>query len=298
MKLKGNPIKLFWENANCWRKLSLLRLLSKIKSDVARKYLEEMRLLQNEDGGFAREKGEASSVSVTAEAIINLIQSGDKSDSSVVKGAVAFLWSLQKANGSWRENPNLAKDKVPFWSSAEKGVPILTADAILALTEAGYKNNENLTKAVDWLKSMQSKDGMWIYLEDAGPSDVDPDSTYRALEALMKVNEATNSPYITRGCKALEKFILTEAAEWTKKWPVWSWIAPIDGLVAAGYNVKNEVVKYALNKILEQQQENRGWPNGYEIRVAPTLINLRLISKKNAWRKIREVEESLDNLAN
>jgi len=292
MKLKGDPIGLFWEKASCWRKLELLRLLGKIKTGVAQKYLKEACLLQNEDGGFAKEKGEMSSVSVTAEAIINLIKSGEKPHSSVVKKATTFLWSLQKENGSWRENPNLAKNKVPFWSSTEKGVPILTADAILALTEAGYKNKKDLMKAVDWLKSMQSKDGMWIYLEDAGPSDVDPDSTYKAIEALMKVNGASNSPYIMRGCKALEKFILTEAAEWMKKWPVWSWIAPLDGLAAAGYDANNEVVKYALNKILEQQQESGGWPDRYEIRVVPTLINLELISKEEAWRKIREVEES------
>jgi len=294
MKLKGEPIKLFWENANCWRKLSLLRLLGKIKIEVAQKYLMEMRFLQNEDGGFAREKGEASSVSVTADAIINLVQSGDKPNPLVVKRAVAFLWSLQKENGSWHENPNLAKDKVPFWSSTEKGVPILTADVILALAEAGYKNNENFVKAVDWLKSMQSKDGMWIYLEDAEPSDVDPDSTYKALEALVKVNKANNSLYITSGCKALKKFILTEAAKWTKKWPVWSWMAPLDGLVAAGYDSNNEVVKHVVNKILEQQQENGGWPGGYEVRVVPTLITLGLISKKESWQKIIEIEESSD----
>ena len=292
MKLKGDPIKIFWEKASCWRKLSLLRLLGKIKTDVAQKYLEEMRLLQNEDGGFVREKGEASTVSVTAEAIINLIHSSEKPTSSVVKRAIAFLWSLQKENGSWRENPKLATNKIPFWSSTEKGVPILTADAILALAGAGYKNNKQLLKAVDWLRSMQSKEGMWIYLEDTEPSDVDPDSTHKALEALVKVNKATHSPCIARGCKALEKFILTEAAKWMKKWPVWSWIAPLDGLVAAGYDVNNEVVKYALSKILEQQQENGGWPDGYEVRVVPTLITLGLISKEETWRKISEILRS------
>ena len=291
MRLKGNPIESFWKNANCWRKLSLLRLLGKIRTNVAQKYLEEIRLLQNEDGGFAREKGEASSVSETAEAIMNLIESGDKPNSSIMKKAVTFLWSLQKGNGSWRENPNLAKNKVPFWSSTEKGVPILTADGILALIEAGYKDNKNLLRAVDWLKCMQSEDGMWIYLEGAGPSDVDPDSTYKAIEALKKVDEASNSSYIMRGCKALEKFVLTEAAEWMKKWPVWSWIAPLDGLVAGGYDVSNEVVRYALNKILELQQEGGGWLDRYEIRVVPTLITLELISKKEAWQEIREVEE-------
>jgi len=292
MKLKGDPIKLFWKNANCWSKLSLLRLLSKIKTDIARKHLEEMRHLQNQDGGFAREKGEASTVSVTAEAIINLIYSGEKPTSPIVKRAIALLWSLQKKNGSWRENPKLATNKIPFWSSTEKGVPILTADAILALAEAGHKNNKELVKAVDWLRSMQSKEGMCIYLEDAEPSDVDPDSTQKALEALVKVNKATYSPCIARGCKALEKFILTEAAEWMKKWPVWSWIAPLDGLVAAGYDVNNEVVKYALSKILEQQQENSGWPDEYEVRVVPTLITLGLISKGETWRKISEILRS------
>ena len=97
MRLKGEPIKLFWENANCWRKLSLLRLLDKIKTEVAQKYLKKMRLLQNKDGGFSREKGEASSVSVTADAIINLVQSSDKPNSFVVRRAVEFSkreWKL------------------------------------------------------------------------------------------------------------------------------------------------------------------------------------------------------------
>jgi len=51
------------------------------------------------------------------------------------------------------------------------------------------------------------------------------------------------------------------------------------------------VIRYALNKILELQQEGGGWLGRYEIRVVPTLITLELIPKKEAWQKIREVEE-------
>ncbi|RLG46446.1 MAG: hypothetical protein DRN92_05240 [Thermoproteota archaeon] len=61
-KLKGDPIKLFWDQASCWRKLVLLRLLDVLREDLAQKYLKEIAQLQNPDGGFSKNKGETSRV--------------------------------------------------------------------------------------------------------------------------------------------------------------------------------------------------------------------------------------------
>lgn len=256
MKSKGDPVGLFWRKASCWRKLSLLRSLNAIKTSIAQKYIEEMIHLRRNDGGFSRNPDEASSVTVTAEAIMNLIQAGKEPNSTIVRQAVNFLWNLQKENGSWRENPQLPKDKIPFWSSSERGVPILTADCIEALIDAGYRDHNRLEKAVNWLKQMQAPTGMWITLEDADPNDAEPDSTQRAISALIKFGMPADSQPIKKACEALEAFILKEAQEWTKTYPVWPWIAALDGLIAAGYSVENKAVQYALKKILGQQLDD------------------------------------------
>jgi len=117
------------------------------------------------DGGFSRTSNEASSVTPTTEGIINLTQLSKKPLSSIIREAVNFLWKLQKENGGWHENPELPKDKIPFWSSTEKGVPILTADCIEAFVEASYRNDKRIIKAVKWLKQMQSPTGMWLSLK-------------------------------------------------------------------------------------------------------------------------------------
>lgn len=291
IKLKGEPIRLFWEKANAWRKLFLLRRLDALKTDIAQKYLKEILKLQNLDGGFAKENGEASSVSFTAEAMENLIHSGIKPDLPILRKAASFLWSIQREDGGWSENPKMSKDKVPFWASTEKGVTILTADALEALFDMGFKDDERFRKAVEWLRRMQSQSGMWINLEGEDETQVEPDSTQRALSALIKMGEPLRSPVVKKACEALEEFIMTEAEKWAEEWPVWAWIAPLDGLIAAGYTVNDDVVKNALTKVLEQQKDDGSWPENYEIRVVPSLIKLGIIQREEALEIIRDCEK-------
>lgn len=268
----------------------MLRSLGKLNTFVAEKYLKEMRLCQNDDGGFGKERGEPSSVTATVEAILNLIESGEKPDSSTLQRAAVFLWSLQKENGSWRENPALPKEKVPFWSSTERGVPILTADTMVSLLQAGYEDDKRLKKALEWLKRMQAPDGMWIHLENAASTETDPDSTQSAIRALIRAGENPDSPTIKKACNTLEKFISTEAEKWTEKWPVWSWVAPLNGLIAAGFKADNRTVQQALEKILKQQRTDGGWPDGYEVRVVPTLVELGVMPREKAWGIIKKME--------
>lgn len=291
MEVKGDPVSLFWQKASCWRKLRLLRQLRGMETDIAQRYLEEMNQLHREDGGFSRSQNEQSSITATAEAVMNLTCSNTSPSSPVVQGALNFLRSLQKENGSWRENPKLSKDKIPFWSSSEKGVPILTADCVEAFVEVAYQNDQCVIKAIEWLKQMQSPTGMWLTLEDADPNDTEPDSTQRAITALIKFGLPVGSNEIRKACNALEKFVLAEAADWAKTHPpVWPWIASLDGLVAAGYTMENKAVQFALKSILEQQQEDGSWPNGYELRVVPTLIGLGVIPSEQALEIIRTME--------
>ncbi|RLG53908.1 MAG: hypothetical protein DRO00_02700, partial [Thermoproteota archaeon] len=247
---------------------------------------------QNPDGGFSKNKGEASRVTETAEAIINFVKSGEESSSQRIQRAINFLWSLQKENGSWRENPELPKEKIPFWSSSEKGVPILTADSVEALVEAGYKRDLRVLNAIKWLLGMQSPSGMWLSIEGADLNDAEPDSTQRAISALIKFGMKASSPAIKKACMALENFIMTEAKEWVKIYPpVWPWVAALDGLIAAGYTLENRAARLSLKKILEQQEESGGWPNKYELRVVPTLVAMKLIPKEKVWESIKMAEE-------
>jgi squalene cyclase len=289
MILRADPVPIFWEHASVWRKLRLLRSIDTLESPIAEKYLDEMQSLLQRDGGFSRTYGEASSVSATVEAIVNLSKLENKSPVNV--RAMNFLWKLQNQNGSWHENPNIPKDKIPFWSSAEKGVPILTGDCVEAAVEAGYKNDPHTTKAVEWLKRMQSPSGMWLSLEGTDPSDTEPDSTQRAISALIRYGIPRSSNIVKKGCKALERFILEEAVEWAKTHPpVWPWIAPLEGLAAARYDSSQEAVQFALKNILSLQQADGSWPNQYELRAVPVLIAFSLISPQRALETIRKRE--------
>jgi len=108
----------------------------------------------------------------------------------------------------------------------------------------------------------------------------------------LKFGLLEDSHTIRSACNALEKFILIEAAEWAKTHPpVWPWIAYLDGLVATGYTTENRAVQFALHNILEQQQSDGSWPNGYEVRVVPTLISLNIIPLKQALQTIRTMEQ-------
>jgi len=95
-KLKGDPIKLFWDQASCSRKLVLLRLLDVLREDLAQKYLKKIARLQNPDCGFSKNKGEASRVTETAEAIINFVTSGEELSSHRIQRAINFLWKSSK----------------------------------------------------------------------------------------------------------------------------------------------------------------------------------------------------------
>jgi squalene cyclase len=285
----GDPLIPFWEKANVWRKLKLLRTLDVIKTPIAEKYVNEIRGLRFKDGGFSRTLGEPSSVTPTAEATTYL---SPETDASVIRDGVDFLWTMQNQNGGWHENPNLPKDKVPFWSSTEKGVPILTADCVESLAITGHKSDNRLDRAVTWLRQMQSPSGMWLSLEGTDPTDTEPDSTQRAISALITYGMTSESSVVRRGCKALEEFILKDASEWAKTHPpAWLWVAALDGLTAAGYGSSNATVQRALKNVLELQQKDGSWPNNYEIRVVPTLIALKAISSEEAVNTIRRMEE-------
>jgi len=158
--------------------------------------------------------------------------------------------------------------------------------------EAGYKRDLRVLNAIKWLLGMQSPSGMWLSIEGADLNDAEPDSTQRAISALIKFGMKASSPAIKKACMALENFIMTEAKEWVKIYPpVWPWVAALDGLIAAGYTLENRAARLSLKKILEQQEESGGWPNKYELRVVPTLVAMKLIPKEEVWESIKMAEE-------
>jgi squalene cyclase len=291
MKFGVDTVAVFWEHAPVWRKLRLLRIVGTLESPIGGKYVSEMQSLLQKDGGFSRIHGEESSVSVTGEAIINLAKLDEKSP--IIVGAINFLWKLQNQDGGWHENPTIPKEAVPFWSSTEKGVPILTADCIEAAVEAGYTRDPHTINGAEWLKKMQSSSGMWLSLEGADPSDTEPDSTQKAISALIKYGIPRSSNIIKKACSALERFILDEAEEWAKTHPpVWPWIAALEGLLAAGYDSSHKAIQYALKNISDLQQDDGGWPNRYEIRVVPALVALNLISSNSVLATITKKEDT------
>ncbi len=273
-------VRVFWESATHWRRLSLLRQLGALDTPLARGQLDVLARHRREDGGFARATDEPSSVLPTCEAVLDLLGTGDPAHTQVVGAAVEFLWGLQNDNGGWHESPALPDDRVPFWSSKERGVPILTAKCIEALVEAGHGDDTRVRKAVTWLESMQAPTGMWWSIEGTTPDDTEPDSTQAALSALLRAGISKDSPVVQRACKALEEFALDAAAAWEKTHPpVWPWAAALDGLVAADRGMEDRAVRHAVENILRLRQEEGGWPDKYEFRVVPTFVALGLLTR-------------------
>jgi hypothetical protein len=67
-------------------------------------------------------------------------------------------------------------------------------------------------------------------------------------------------------------------------------MAPLEGLVAAGYDSSQKPVQFALKNILNLQQQDGGWPNQYELRAVPVLVALNVISSKHVLETINKQE--------
>jgi hypothetical protein len=256
MRLRYDAVSYVLKNGNPFHKLKLLVTLN-LKPEKRRRLIEELKSLQNPDGGWPWQlkRGMPSGISQTARILELLLKTGESRNSDMTKHAVAFLFQKQNPDGGWSENPEL-KEIIPKdwdWISTERS-GYQTADVASALIEAGYLDDPRVVKAVRFLYQTQNEEGGW-------PSFVGPDYPYEGSDiaamdhivgALLRFGEPKNSPVFKRAVKAL----LKHREDWKE---------PVDGAAVLGvflmldYPLSHEYVKELAASLIESQRPDGGW---------------------------------------
>jgi len=255
-KLRYDAVSYVLKNGNQYHKLKMLMILGGKREDC-QKLMVELESMQNHDGGWSwqLETGRPSGVSQTARTLELLLKTGEDKHSETVKRAVQFLLQRQNPDGGWSENPQLEGIilKEHNWISTRYS-GFQTADAILALADAGYENDDRVRKAIEFLRRAQNEEGGW-------PSYVGPDYPYEGSDvastdhivlAFLRLGEPKNSDVLRNAVKALLKHRN-------------DWDSPIDSATALNvflmldYPLEHEYVKEHVKNLVETQKLDGGW---------------------------------------
>lgn len=252
-RLRYDAISYILRNGNSFHKLKLAHILG-LNGD-RRKLVEELRSLQNQDGGWPWQlvAGNMSGVSDTAKVLELLPHVCVNRASSTIKRTVSFLLVRQHRDGGWSENPELEGIIPSEWnwiSTRYSGYQ--TAEVVNALIEAGYFGEE-VGRGIDFLRSIQNEEGGWP--SHVGPSPYtgsDIASTDHIVLAFLRYGEPKGSPVFQRAEKMLlEKRGMIDS-------PV-NETAVLSTLLAIGYSPEDEYVLELVEGIIEAQRLDGGW---------------------------------------
>jgi len=143
------------------RCLSMLAQLGETpeNSEAAARALDYLRRTQEKDGSWFGRWG-MNYIYGTWSALCALNVAGVEHDSAEVRGAVAWLLSIQNDDGGWSEDGESYKldyrGHEPAPSTASQ-----TAWALLGLMAAGESEHPAVARGVDYLKRTQGPDGLW-----------------------------------------------------------------------------------------------------------------------------------------
>jgi len=117
---------------------------------------------QMPSGGFpSKFHEETEGIRETCRNTLLLLRCGIPHDRLNIQSAVNYLLKYQRENGGWSENLDLTIPKEVVELSSAQGVTWLTADIIELLRNVGLDKSKLCTRALDWLRKMQNKDGGW-----------------------------------------------------------------------------------------------------------------------------------------
>ncbi len=141
--------------------------------DLINKSAQGLIKRQNEDGGWAKVKGESEPL-ITAQVLTALLRNG-KEDSDAFKKGINYLKTKQNPDGSF---------------TGEEGLTTgITANSVLFLIEAGERDTEYVRKGIEWIKKNQKEDGSW---EEC------PKCNNMAVRALLAYGEPRDSEIIKK----------------------------------------------------------------------------------------------------
>lgn len=130
-------------------------------SNCLRRAVDFLGRCRRDDGGFARQAGEASDAWTTGEIVLAL--RGMDSWASIVDAAKNWLLRVQNVDGSWRAYAYAA-------ISQGEGDVAATSYAVRALIWAGISpSSREISRAREWLLSAQRTDGGWAVFKRDEP---------------------------------------------------------------------------------------------------------------------------------
>lgn len=277
MKMKYNPIRFVLEKGDETTRLDLLEFLGLLNSNEAMGLILNLLKTQMANGGFpSKFDPKIASIKETCRTSVLLLRCGIPVDRLNIQAAVNFLLKHQRENGGWSENPELSIPKEIVELSNEKSITWITADVIDLLRKTGLGSETACLKALNWLRTIQSRDGGWFMFEGNGFEGTDPDSTARIV-FLMKEVYGENDPVYVKGRQLTEKFLDSVAEDAERRYYVAPkgekrtndiyhlthlFLAPLvdtEKRIESGCDLNDKRIKGIMNAIINAQCKDGGW---------------------------------------
>lgn len=254
MRLKYDAVKLVTANGNIYERLYLSHAVG---SALDTELVQNMISTQNRDGGWPWQfhGGEPSGVGASARALELLLKTGLERHSETCSKAVSFLFSLQREDGGWSENPELS-DLIPedwIWVSTTDSMTHITGDVINALIEAGESRNPKTGRAIAFLKKTQNEEGGW-------PSQLGSDYTHGTdiggMDVIVKALLGAGEPKGSQVFKRAIEVVIREREDW--KIPVCG-ASVLNLFTKLGFAADHEYVRELAETLIEKQRPDGGW---------------------------------------
>jgi squalene cyclase len=240
-----------------------LRLIAASYTDeptIKENVLSDLESIINTDGGipFDLVRDNPSSVKETAEVLPLLL--GIEKSHPLIDRMTQFLVSRQKNDGGFAEALNLDPHIEDKWGGTmgrefyPVGVSVtwLTGKALEALCLVGYDNKERISRARNYLMSLQYEDGHWPTFK--GQKTSDPLGTGNILPALRAAGVPQNNKVLEDGRAALLQHLKTSVDI--------SSISDMVDLAALGTSQKQaekELMQRGIELIISSQNTDGGW---------------------------------------
>lgn len=304
--MRYNPTKFILQHGDEVTKLHLLQFLDMLENKKGKDLILHLLKSQMPSGGFpSKFHEETEGIRETCRNTLLLLRCGIPHNRLNIQSAVNYLLKYQRENGGWSENPDLTIPKEVVELSSTQGVTWLTADIIELLRNVGLDKSEPYTRALDWLRKMQNKDGGWpMFKKDRFRED--PDSTAQILFMIKEIYGEDDAAWL-KGVKLFERFLDEVARDAERGY----YIAPngekrendiyhlthllLSSLVdskrriEAGYNLNDARVNKIVQAILKTQHEDGGWRPFWTQDSDPTYTVLTL--KLLVWLDVLGPEE-------
>jgi hypothetical protein len=229
------------------------------------RFLEELRGLQNPDGGFPllMERGKPSTLMDSAVVLVRL-EEYNSLKIDVTNRIVNFFFAKQEKEGSWNEDESIIPYNPPPWMNPrDLRVKILsTAYTGFWLAKLGYSRDSRIKKACDLLINYKKENGAFEGFKH---------TTWIAagLFAMVYGKECN----VTReGLKFLAEIPQDQWFPSQITWLLWS-------LTSANFKEDNKIIRLFLNLLAKSQSPDGSFPseNGRKFSVSATLEAIKVL---------------------